>query len=97
MKIKKIEEPSLSLIERVELLKRSKKLGLDEKMEALRVFGEPRLCFLKNKWFCRVDVFISSKGCSFSIDSEFDPCKTTHAAVDKCILNVIYAMEKLGA
>ncbi len=57
---------------------------LESSLNSLCSFGQPKLSKMDNGWYCRIDMFVSSEGASFEIQSNFDH-KTPSDAVNTLI------------
>ncbi len=60
--------------------------GLEESLIFLCSFGEPKLSKMSDGWYARIDMFVSSKGASFEISSQFDhktPMEAVNTLIDR--------------
>ena len=86
-------ETELTLRTRLETLKNAQGFDLETKLEAMRSFGNPRLSFDGDGWYCAVDMHIPSKGCTFKVASDFSMV-TTHKALNQCASRIIETMNQ---
>ena len=68
---------------------------LENALVLLCSYGEPRLTKMKSGWYAKIEMFVSSKGASFDIASEFDE-STPMEAVNVLIARLQKTLSDLG-
>ncbi len=65
---------------------------LETALEDLRKYGNPRLYFTGNNWYCSVDMHVTSAGTTFKVDSDFKQ-GTPMDAVRQCRARIIETLK----
>lgn len=68
---------------------------LEQLLNALQRYGEVGLSFMGDGWYCRVNMFVSSKGAEFKIASEFK-LPTHLAAARQCYERIQQTLKDLN-
>jgi hypothetical protein len=68
---------------------------LESLLNELCKYGEPRVSMLRGGWYCKIEMHVSQKGCSFDVASEFK-CETPTHAARECLSRVKSALKDLG-
>lgn len=69
-------------------------LPLDECLERLEKYGEPRLSKNDIGWHCAIDVFVTGEGVRFEVKTGFRE-KTPTGAANLCYQLLIKALDKI--
>ena len=69
---------------------------LEQLLNALQRYGEVNLSFLGDGWYCRVSMFVSSKGAEFKVASEFK-LPTHNIAARQCYERIQQTLKDLSA
>lgn len=85
----KLSTPSVSV------LKYANAGGLEEALDALSKFGQPRLSKVDGGWHCSMELFVSTMGTTLTVRSEFDHPKHIDA-VRECAKRVIDVIETMA-
>lgn len=70
-------------------------MQLEELMIYLIRYGKPRLSYLDQGWYCKVEMNTNTKGTQFDVASDFGQPTPLHAA-RTCHERIINAMKALG-
>jgi len=70
-------------------------MELEERMLYLIRYGKPRISYLDNGWYCKVEMNTNTDGTQFDVASEFGQ-KTPTAAAKQCHERIIGALKALG-
>lgn len=65
--------------------------GLEEKLQWLRRFGQPRLTFHTDGWCGTIDMHVAAVGAEFTVRSEFKHATPTEA-IDTCIQRMLESL-----
>ena len=57
-------------------------------------YGEPRLSKLKSGWYSSVEVFVTGKGISFDVKSDYE-WATPHGAASQCYDRLMLAIKSI--
>ena len=67
---------------------------LETLLVALCVYGRPRISKMPDGWFCRVEMHVPQKGCTFEVKSEIT-CESPTTAARQCLDRVTEALKAL--
>ena len=69
-------------------------MELEELITHMVRFGKPRVSFISNGWYCKVEMNTNTSGTQFDVASEFDH-PTPLSAARECHERIINAMKTL--
>lgn len=69
-------------------------MQLEELIVHMIRFGRPRVSYVSNGWYCKVEMNTNTKGTQFDIASEFDH-PTPLSAARECHQRILSAMKTL--
>tara|TARA_R110000824_G_scaffold188319_2_gene369695 strand:- start:3359 stop:3625 length:267 start_codon:yes stop_codon:yes gene_type:complete len=68
--------------------------SLEDVLLELERYGEPRVSKLKNGWYSSVEVFVTGKGISFDVKSDYN-LATPHGAASQCYDRLMLAIKSI--
>jgi hypothetical protein len=90
----------LSLLKKPIIEEASAPQPLTEDLQAMLTYmiryGRPRLSYLDNGWYCKVEMNTNTAGTQFDVASDFG-CQTPVLAAKECHQRIINALKTLGA
>lgn len=78
----------MNALQTVTYFEDSKRMQLEELLNKMCAIGVPSLTKMKNGWWCRIKMHVSSAGVEFSVDSECNhqtPILAARECIDRAI------------